>query len=70
MLRFIIILLAVIYLGGLISKWIVRRWLKNFSNKNSYQKKKEGEVSIKYTQPTEKKIRKEDGEYVDYEEVK
>lgn len=70
MLRFIIILLAVIYLGGLISKWLVRRWLKNVSNKNSYPRQKEGEVTVKYTQATEKKIKKEDGEYVDYEEVK
>lgn len=70
MLKFIIILLAVIYLGGLISKWIVKRWLRNFSNKNSYQNKKEGEITVKYTQPMEKKIKKEEGEYVDYEEVK
>ncbi|MFC2096446.1 hypothetical protein ACFLQ3_01955 [Bacteroidota bacterium] len=44
---------------------------KNFENKqNQYKDKKEGDVTINTKPDKNKKIDKDKGDYVDYEEVK
>ncbi|MFW6327488.1 MAG: DUF4834 family protein [Bacteroidota bacterium] len=40
------------------------------NTRQQYYKKKEGEVTIDYIPKKKKKIGKEEGEYIDYEELK
>ena len=42
----------------------------NSTNTGQSIKRAEGETSVDYVPPTKKKINDDDGEYVDYEEVK
>lgn len=73
MLRFFIIFLIVMYLIGFVAKWAIKRWIKNINksnnNYNNYSNKPEGEVTLKYNKAKDKKIKKDEGEYIDYEEV-
>lgn len=84
MFRIILIVLFVYYAFSLIMRYIVpllmRKYVndfqKQFSQQNQYQQeevkeKKEGEVSIKFVQKDKNKNQHpDDGEYVDYEEIK
>lgn len=72
MFKFLIIFFAVIYIGGLIGRWFLKKWVNNLSQtnqqKSAYTNKKEGEVTIDYdTKP--KKQNNVNDEYVDFEEV-
>ena len=40
------------------------------NQKNQYKRKKEGDVTINTKPKTEKKIDKDEGDYVDFEEIK
>ncbi len=42
----------------------------NSTNAGQRKKRAEGETTVDYVPPTKKKINDDDGEYVDYEEVK
>ncbi len=74
MLKFLVIFFSVIYLIGLIVKWFLKRWFVSLSqqnqNNNEQKSQKEGEVTIDYSENTDKKMGANDGEYVDYEEIK
>lgn len=61
--------------------WILWRILNSISNYRTNQtnsannttvnnKRREGETSVDYAPPTKKKISDEEGEYVDYEDLK
>lgn len=57
--------------------WIIWRIVSSinaYTSKNKHNsqhsKRKEGETSVDYIPPTKKKISDEEGEYVDYEEMK
>ncbi len=60
--------------------WIIWRILNSVKNYGAAgnnvndlhpnQKQKEGDTSIKYVPPVKSKIRDDEGEYVDYEELK
>ncbi len=69
--RTILIIIGVYYLVRLLV-WMFRKPEKT-ENRNGQkapnQKRKEGEVSIDYIPDKKKHIRKEDGDYVDFEEV-
>ncbi len=70
---FIIVSYLIIYLIGIIGKWAVKRWLNKMQDPNNKQttNKKEGEVTVNFGRKTQRKhFNKDDGEYVDYEEVK
>lgn len=71
MLKFILIFILIIYLLGYLGKLFFRNWIRKMSdqNQNNYNSRKEGDVHINLNQQKEKKFNKEDGEYVDYEDV-
>jgi len=54
----------------------VNRKMEDFTSrsqqfdKNQQNKKREGDVTIKYTSETKKHYSQDSGEYVDYEEIK
>lgn len=71
LLRTILIIIGVYYLIRLLV-WLFRK-PERTDNRNGHQEKprgkKEGEVTIDYIPDKKKHIRKEDGDYVDFEEV-
>ena len=72
MLKFLVIFFSVIYLGGLIIRWFMRKWFSNLTQQgNPHQEpiRKEGEVTVNMGDAN-KKRKDMEGEYVDYEEVK
>jgi len=69
--------ILLVFIGGFISRYLLGRYFKNirdnynqqFQQKNQ-EKKKEGDVYINPDDRQDKKhFKKDDGEYVDYEEV-
>jgi len=73
--RFLLILLIIYFIVKFFTRFILQRFFKkmqtNFeSQQNQYQKKEEGDVTIKTKSDKNKKIDKDEGDYVDYEEVK
>jgi hypothetical protein len=81
LLRIILILIVVYYLGKLILRLIfpyffhryVNKRNGNYSGRSQYTKqkgKREGEITIDYIDKKEKKISKDKGEYIDFKEVK
>ena len=83
-LRLILIVLFVYYAFSLIMRYVVpllmRKYVNDFQNKfteenqrmqEEMNRKKEGEVSIKFVDKDKNKSQHpDDGEYVDYEEIK
>jgi len=43
--------------------------MKKKSGRQAQDEKKDGEVTIEYTEPHQKKYNRSDGEYIDFEEV-
>ncbi len=82
LLRTIFILVVIYYGFKLLVRYVLPYFLKNYvqkeMNKNQKQHQnnthqrtgKEGAVNIDYVPEKKKKIAKNEGEYVDYEEVK
>lgn len=81
LLRIILILIVIYYLGKLIIRLIfpyffqryVNRRTGNYSGRNQYsgqKRKREGEITIDYIDKKEKKVSKDKGEYIDFKEVK
>jgi len=71
LLRTILIIIGLYYLIRLLV-WLFRkpdRTEYRDSQQGPYQKKKEGEVTIDHIPDKRKHIPKEDGDYVDFEEV-
>jgi len=72
--------LLIIFLVFLFIRWFMRRvaplfvasYIKKMTQQNtrSRTKRKEGEVNVKQVSKKEKKIDKDLGEYVNYEEIK
>ena len=75
MLKFILIVFLVFFILKFIAQYFLRSFLKNMQ-KNSrdqqtqYNQKKEGDVTINTKAKTGKKIDKDEGDYIDYEEIK
>lgn len=78
-LRTLLIIIVIIYVLRFLFRFLARRFLKKMSknfderkqtNNNNY--KNEGDITVKYDpeKKKNKKIKDDDGEYVDYEEVK
>ena len=73
--RFLLILFVIYFIVKIFTRFILQRFFKkvqtNFENQqNQYQKKKEGDVTVNTKPDKNKKIDKDEGDYVDYEEVK
>jgi hypothetical protein len=75
MLKFFLIFIAIVYLIGYVGRLFLSRWLKKMQNPNNFQNNQqtvrpEGAVHINKKTSTKKHFDKQDGDYVDYEEVK
>jgi hypothetical protein len=75
MLRFILIFILVIYLLGILGRWLLLFWVKrmvkraeNFQQNTKNQK--EGEITVDFKPGSSKKFDSSTGDYIDYEEVK
>lgn len=72
MLKFLVIVLVII----LVIRFLNRLSFSSYVYSNDRRKQepghqqKEGSVTVERNNNTEKRIRKDDGEYVDYEEIK
>lgn len=76
-LRFILIFFLVLYILQIVIRFIFRRYIKKIQKQfdqqqefYKHQNSKEGDVIIEKTEQGTKKVSKNDGEYVDYEEIK
>lgn len=84
MLEFIFITILVIWLMGVLGRFLLRRWIARkqrefarqfggaqYGGRTSGRKnnRREGEVSVQQTAPAEKKVSKAVGDYVEFEEV-
>jgi len=72
--RFILILFIIFFLIRIITRFILKKYVKNMQNQyrdphHQTQQKKEGDVTIKSSSKHNKKIDHDVGDYVDYEEV-
>jgi hypothetical protein len=79
-LKVILIVIASFYVLG----WLGRLWLRSYMKKmqkrmedlhqqrqgGGYQQKKEGEIKVEIKNKQGKKFTKDQGDYVDYEEIK
>ena len=80
--KVLLVILGIYLLGKLVIRSVISYFLGDTAKKMNDQlhrqqeelarqkKKREGHVSINYQPKTEKNFRKEDGDYVDFEEVK
>ena len=73
MLKFLLIFFIVIYLLGYFGRLFITRWIKNVAKKQSnydtYNQKKEGEVTIDTNIQDKNNANSKGGDYIDYEEV-
>ena len=75
MARFILILLIIFFLIRIVTRYVLRSYMKNvkqnFENqKNQYSNKKDGDITINSQAKKDKKIDQNEGDYVDFEEIK
>ena len=71
MLKFLLILFLIIYIFGYVIKFFFARWVKKVSqmqNPENFNRKKEGEVTVNQTKQKQSRF-KDEGEYIDFEEV-
>ncbi len=72
--RFLLILFLIYFIVRIFTRYILRSYFKNaqrnFENQqNKYNQKKEGDVTINTKPSKGKKIDKDEGDYVDFEEL-
>lgn len=75
MARFLLILFIIFFVIKIFTRYILRSYLKNvkqnFENQQHQSNtKKEGDVTINTKPDQSKKIEKDEGDYVDFEEIK
>ncbi|HOP03045.1 MAG TPA: hypothetical protein PL017_03380 [Tenuifilaceae bacterium] len=74
LLRFFAVTFLILFLLGFIARILFRQAFKKMSQKYGQQGQQpprpEGEVSVNQSQHQKKKVSKDVGEYVDFEEVK
>ncbi|MFP4620187.1 MAG: hypothetical protein ACLFM7_02675 [Bacteroidales bacterium] len=77
LLKIFLFFVILVFVGGLISRYLLKRFFRNVQQNihNQYsteqKKKKEGKVTIEYDKKRggRKKFSKDQGDYVDYEEM-
>lgn len=71
--RFILIMLIIFFIIRLITRFVLKKYIKNmqkrYENQHHQNNKDEGDVTIKSSSGSDKKIDHDVGDYVDYEEV-
>ena len=75
MLKFILIFIAVIYLLGFLGRLLIIYWVKKMAKQagfyqNAPSNQKEGHVTVDFNQKKSKKFEKNEGDYVDFDEIK
>lgn len=73
--RFLLILFLIYFMVRIFTRYVLKSYLKNVqrnmeNQQNQYNRKKEGDVTINTKPKTDKKIDKDEGDYVDFEEIK
>lgn len=73
--KFLLILFLIYFIVRIFTRYIFQSYFKkmqgNFENQqNQHNNKKEGDVTINTKSGKGKKIDKDEGDYVDYEEIK
>ncbi|MCK5028727.1 MAG: DUF4834 family protein [Bacteroidales bacterium] len=73
--RFLLILFIIYFVIRIFTRYVFRSYVKNmqhnFENQqNKNNNKKEGDVTVNTKPKTGKKIDKDEGDYVDFEEIK
>lgn len=72
--RFLLILFLIYFIVRIFTRYIFRSYFKkmqgNFEDQQNQYNKKEGDVTINTKSGKGKKIDKDEGDYVDYEEIK
>ena len=73
--RFLLILFLIYFIVRIFTRYVFRSYFKkmqrNFENQqNQHNNKKEGDVTINTKPDKGKKIDKDEGDYIDYEEIK
>lgn len=75
-------ILVIYFIGKVISRFVLPLFLRSYVNKiidpakqqqqqaRKQPKKNEGEVTVDYTPDSHKTFRKDEGDYVDFEEIK
>lgn len=74
MLKFLLIVFIILYLISFLVKWFFNSLIKKATSGANYdqsygQNRQEGDVTINQQPEKSKLFKKDDGEYVDYEEV-
>lgn len=75
MFKFLLILFLIFFIVKYFAQFFLRSFLNKMQNnagnqQSQYNRKKEGEVTINTKPKQGKKIDKNEGDYIDYEEVK
>ena len=73
--RFALILFLIFFIIRIFSRYVLRSYLKNvqrnFENQqNQHSNKKEGDMTVNTNPKKDKKFDNNDGDYIDYEEIK
>lgn len=73
--RFLLILFIIFFIIRLLTRFVLGSYIKNmkrnFENQQNHSNnRKEGDVTINTKPKTDKKIDKDEGDYIDYEEIK
>lgn len=72
-LRTLFVIIIIYYVLKLVSQYILPMFIKQFNQPKDFQdgrqSKREGEVTIEGNRPHEGQIPKDEGEYIDFEEV-
>jgi hypothetical protein len=68
--------ILLVFIGGFISRYLIGRYFRNIRdnihnqyNEKQKERQKDGDVTINSKKRNKKHFDKDDGEYVDYEEV-
>lgn len=75
LIKFVLILFVIFFLIRVFARYVLRSYVKNMQSnfndrQNQQSQKKEGDVTINTKPQKEKKIDRDEGDYVDYEEIK
>ncbi len=74
LIKFVLILFVIFFLIRVFARYVLRSYVKNMQGnfndrQNQQSQKKEGDVTINTKPQKEKKIDRDEGDYVDYEEI-
>ncbi|PLX10223.1 MAG: hypothetical protein C0597_17100 [Marinilabiliales bacterium] len=75
LIRFLSILFLIYFIIRIVTRFALKRYARNMQQnfeqkQNRYNRKKEGDVTVNAKPQKSKKIDKDEGDYVDFEEIK